>query len=549
MMALVIAMAMVWVMSVSGFAEETQPTTSTYTITVKDGYKGETYTAYKIFDVNYSGSTYAYTISSDSEWFDVIIGEPEFGSGEETDNSREDKNIYELDEYGIILQESSVDGTYNVVAIDGEKAPTPDSMAKLAAKLAAELANETDENKKTPSSTGSVPKGDDDEYGAQADIPIDVTQSGPGYYFVTTTTGALCALSTTNPNVEVTVKNSFPTVDKKQSATESNYTDNTIGRSIGDTIYYQITVTDGMGTESDITVKDEMSDGLTYVDDSIDVTDNNGDAVDDSNYSTSFSEDKRTITVVLKADYVKTLAQNATVVITYQATINEKAVIKDEEEPTGSDNPNKNTVELKYNNQTTTDVVYFETYKFQLVKDDENKVILKGAKFKLYTDENSTKSIGLIRTVNADDGTVEYRRLTSSESVNTNGYTNEIEAGTPVFKGFSGTYWLEEIEAPDGYNILSDRVRINIDGNNMATFVTASESVEAEEGDSNGDTGSSNESDSKYESGGIEVVNEAGTLLPTTGGIGTTLFYIIGAILVIVAGVLLVVRRRMRNND
>ena len=194
-------------------------------------------------------------------------------------------------------------------------------------------------------------------------------------------------------------------------------------------------------------------------------------------------------------------------IITYKVMVNEDA-----------QETNVNTGTLKYgDNQTvTTDTTTTHVYKFQLVKDDNQKKVLTGAEFKLYDAQTNGNEIPVVKTA---DG--KYRVALSTET----GVV--IDAGSPEISGLSnGTYWVEEIKAPDGYNKLEGRTSITItDANNMATIENGT-----------------------YQSGGLEVINQEGAVLPSTGGIGTTIFYIIGAILVIGAGVVLVTRRRMNAN-
>ena len=89
------------------------------------------------------------------------------------------------------------------------------------------------------------------------------------------------------------------------------------------------------------------------------------------------------------------------------------------------------------------------------------------------------------------------------------------------------TYWLEETKAPDGYNELAERVEIAIGDQNIETSLT-------------GDTWQDGD-------GGVHIVNKAGDLLPSTGGMGTTILYVIGGVLVIAAGAALIIRKRTRK--
>lgn len=512
MLAVMLAMAM----AVPALAAQT------YSITVKGGYKGETYTAYKIFDVAYSPATnpaaYAYTITDDTsdnnDWFSSIIG---------TTTADGDGN-YTLNDYGIKFQKTSVDGKYNVVDAVTETTPSSVQIAALAVELAKHTTG------KTTNGTGTVALAAGEEYGAKADVTINVDPDQPGYYFVTTTTGALCALTTTAPAGEVQEKNTLPAVDKKQSKTENDYLDTALDFSVGDTVYYQLTVTDGKGTDKAITLTDTMSEGLTYTAGSIkiggaSVADNDTDATD--GYTVSVSG--QTITITISAANVEKLTENDSVVITYAATVDEKAKTKSEVTP---DNSNKNTVELAYLEHKMTDFVTFDTYKFQLVKTDSANKVLTGAQFRLYDSETGTTPMGLIK----DDATNTYRPLTAAEKAtlaggNTTliGYTTTIDAGTPIFTGFApGKYYFEETLAPTGYNILTARASAEITNvDNMANFSTTT-----------------TENDT-YTSNGLQVKNQTGIEMPTTGGIGTTIFYVLGAVLLLGAGILLVTKKRM----
>ena len=100
-----------------------------------------------------------------------------------------------------------------------------------------------------------------------------------------------------------------------------------------------------------------------------------------------------------------------------------------------------------------------------------------------------------------------------------------------VIKGLAnGTYYLKETAAPNGYNKVDTPIEVVIDGSNLKGTVTNASYDPAATGNH-----------------AIQVVNKAGTLLPETGGIGTTLFYVCGAILMFGAAIVLVVRKRMSN--
>ena len=113
--------------------------------------------------------------------------------------------------------------------------------------------------------------------------------------------------------------------------------------------------------------------------------------------------------------------------------------------------------------------------------------------------------------------------------VNDNNITTTIKVngGVVTISGLKdGTYFLEETKAPDGYNKLSSEISVVISGSNLEATIT----------------------NDVWTSGGIQVVNTTGSILPSTGGIGTTLFITIGSLLVIGFGVLLVTKLRLAKS-
>ena len=160
-----------------------------------------------------------------------------------------------------------------------------------------------------------------------------------------------------------------------------------------------------------------------------------------------------------------------------------------------------------------------------------HEVALSGAKFVLYRKNSvSQEEYATINNNNKITGWVTDKgRATTLE---TSG------AGDILIEGLNvGTYYLEETEAPAGYNKLTEPIEVKITATPDATGV--SETVEYR-----------NQNDSTYTPATnaiVKVLNKAGTQLPSTGGIGTTLFYVIGGGLMAVAAVLLVTKKRMNN--
>ena len=325
---------------------------------------------------------------------------------------------------------------------------------------------------------------------------VSWTNLDPGYYYIDTTTGSFVTVDSITPNVNVEDKNSLPSHDKKQAtAADGTFGDDLLELNIGDTVYYQTEIKIGKGSDKPITLTDTMTSGLDLNQTTITVK-KGSETVPASNYDLTPSE--HGFTLVLKADYVQKLSNTDVITVAYSAVINEKAAI---DSATG----NSNKAKLEYSKQTATDTVYVATYDFQLFKTDGSAehTYLPGAKFKLY----DALTDGNLITVNKD-GTGYY--LDSTKDV-------EIEVNSPDgvnVRGLKpGTYYLEEIQAPAGYNKLTERKPVTI----------------------------TSKQDKPHE---VYVENHAGAELPNTGGRGTTLLYAIGAALVIGAAVLLIARRR-----
>ena len=340
------------------------------------------------------------------------------------------------------------------------------------------------------------------EVTADADGEAKITVPSKGYYFVDTTLGSLCALDTAK-NVTVYEKNTIPSEEKTVSDTENGKYGSDANAQIGDTVYYQIQVKDSKGTDKAITVHDTMSAGLTLNKNSFTVT--KGDqAVPPTDYSvkTTGLKDGCTFEVTLNADYVKTLNENDVVVIKYSATLNEKALA-------GKDETNRS--HLTYSNQTTTESTpKVHTYKFQVNKydgADSSKSPLAGAKFELL------KGGKLVKLVKAKDKDTEYRVANGNESDAVDEFVT-VASGNITIKGvdLDEGYSIVETEAPAGYNKLTDAVSITVNKDNSLIQ---------------------------------PVENNKGTALPSTGGRGTRIFYLVGIICVAGAGIVLVSRRRM----
>ena len=328
-----------------------------------------------------------------------------------------------------------------------------------------------------------------------------------GYYLVDSSLGALCGLNTTNPDATIKEKNEKPEI-KKEVQTSAGDWGSENNAKIGDTVEYKVEIKVADGAQK-YTVTDTMSKGLTFNNSSLKVTANDAVTTDYTLTSTTNG-----FTLVLPETYVSTLTKGTTILVTYNATLNKDAVID------GDGNTNEVTLSYGNHQNTVPSKVTTKSYQFDLVKvDGTTNKLLDGAEFEL-ADGNTKLSF-----VKDDDGN--YRVAMTGEKDATTTIT--VKGGKVNIYGLAGkAYTLTEIKAPDGYNKLVTSETVNLaDGSKThATIV-----------------------DSVYKDGGVVIENHAGTVLPSTGGMGTTLFYVIGGGLMVAAVVLLVTKKRMEHKN
>ena len=325
-----------------------------------------------------------------------------------------------------------------------------------------------------------------------------------GYYLVDSSLGALCGLNTTTPNVTIKEKNGQPTIEKEVKNGDAWGTTN--DAKIGDTVEYKVEIKVADGAQK-YTVTDTMSKGLTFNNSSLKVTANDAVTTDYTLTPTTNG-----FTLELPESYVSTLTKGTTIIVTYNATLNKDAVIDGD--------GNANEVKLSYGNHQNTvpSKVTTKSYQFDLVKvDGTTNKLLDGAEFELADGETKLSFV--------KDTAGNYRVAAAGEDGATTTIT--VKNGKVNIYGLAGkTYTLTETKAPDGYNKLVTSETVN-----LAEGSKAHATFDAD----------------VYKDGGVVVKNNAGTVLPSTGGMGTTLFYVIGGGLMVAAVVLLVTKKRMEN--
>lgn len=442
----------------------------TGSITIDNAVVGQTYTIYQILDLeSYDAKAGAYAYKATTAWNAFI-------------NSAAIKDVYvKVDAQGYVTWDKKAD-----VA----------AFAKLAQEYAAKNSIGNQGIKKANSTT------------------VEFTDLDLGYYLVDSTLGTICSLDTTNPSVTIKEKNAAPTVDKQVQENSNSQWGESNDANIGDTVNFKTVISAKKGAQGYV-LHDKMSEGLTLVPGSVKVRD----LTEGKDYTvaTENLKDGCTFEITFKQTYLDTITEDTSIIVTYSATLNEKAVIYPE--------PNTNETKLVYGegSETTWDKTETFTYQFDLVKTKTDKTVLDGAEFKLYDAKTEGNEIALI-----DEGNGVYRVATAAEKAAEGFVSATIKAGKVTIKGLdSGTYYLEETKAPAGYNVLAERVEVKIDHANLTATVEGG----------------------TYVSGGVQVINQTGAELPSTGGIGTTIFYVVGGLLVVAAGVLLVTRKRMSKSE
>lgn len=515
---LLLALVMVFSLTATAFAAGNDGS-----ITISNATVGETYAVYKVFDLTYTDDAVAYSYTKTGETdnlYNALTGE---GSP-------------------FTLTPTTTENVYNVSLKDGKSA------AAVSEFLTANktLLTQTGETKTAESAT------------------VEFTGLDYGYYYITSSLGTVVTIDSAKKDVTVIDKNQKPGWDPEdpenpdESGEQGKFVataaDGTYGKTstaaIGDTAYFKINAFApkyaGDKLVAAYTFTDTLADGFTYNTDSLKVTLNGEELT--SGYTVNANG--QTITVVVNAGTIADYPAEAHLSITYSAKVDADAVYDnintvsmswtvypngdngdpdpdqppyDPNDPTDPSYPGEDPKDPSNPTDSKTDtyVFGFNVQKYKESVAAENK--LDGAKFKLYDAATEGNEIPVVKV---SDGV--YRVAEASET------GVDIEAGAAQIFGLDAkTYYLEETVAPNGYNILTERVAVAI----VADTVDA----EGHEVDNVDDKGILNKT--------IDVINKAGTLLPSTGGMGTTLFYVLGGLLVAGAVVLLVAKKRMSKAE
>lgn len=481
--ALLAALALVLAMAAPAFADAA----ATGSITISNAIPGTEYKAYKMFDLSYTSGDEtkpaSYSYKVVDKWADFF----ETGTGK----------TY-----------IPVDDTTGYAGKPTFKADSTE--AATFAKAALEYATTNGITATKTQIAGQADAGKD-----TATVKMDGLALG--YYLVDTNAGALCSLGTTDYTAVIKEKNEVPSVVKQTKVDNEDWAKENY-QQIGKVVEFKTTIHAKKGAQKYV-LHDTMTDGLTF-NGSVQVKVNNANLNADTDYTfTTNTGDGCAFHVALTDSYCNSITDDKDIEVYYSATVNKKAVKTDGEK-------NETLLDYGENHKTTKDSTTTKTYQFDLVKYtkvDETKHLLDGAEFKLYEDQDKNTVVKFVY----DNTTQTYRVADSSEAGDA---TIKVEGGRVTLTGLKKkTYYLEETQEPRGYNKLNGLQTVNLGENGFEPKASV-------------DT-----TNKTYTSGGYGVENNAGTTLPGTGGIGTTIFYLIGGGLMVAAAVLLIAKKRMEN--
>ena len=489
---LLLALAMVFALATTAFAQEVTSTGGNGSITISNAAKGETYTIYKLF---------AATVSADKTSIAYTGTIPESLKTYFT----EDKNGY---------ISATADATDGENMSEGLKAALKDWTKTVTTATA------------TAESDGS----------ALTFKGLDL-----GYYVVTTSQGQqLISVDSTMKDVTIVDKNSSTPTELSKTADKKDV-------SIGDTVTYTVSFKTsnyyGAGTEAkeivSYTIQDTLPEFLSNV--TVTSISVNNDVIRDQTGATpQFDSNKKIVIKWYDETQKKFLYDNgATVIITYTAVVTDKADI--------DGNGNTNTVTVAWttkgsdepdpNNKIDTTETIF-TYAIALKKVNNEGKALPGAIFEFpFYVKSPAEANGAYIYAGTNPGVGLTKQITTPDS------------GVIVVKGVKpDTYSIDEFKAPDGYNKLTDPVTVTA----TQTGKTTTHTTVYLDKDGNKVDESAKVTEVKVDidtiaATAVVVVNKAGTELPSTGGVGTTIFYVLGAVLVVGAGVLLITKKRMND--
>ena len=479
-LALVLAFVLCMAMGTTAFAAGQDDTAAPdYSITVQNAKAGETYSAFKMLDLNVDDPT-------DPKAFRYTVN-PAWTAFAQTDAF---KAIYTVDLQGYVTTTQA-----DQPAWSGES-----NFSKLidaAAKYAAD---------------NHIPAAGSVTVAAGADTgKIELTQAG--YYVVTSTLGTRAMIESTPSKAAVTIneKNEEDSIEKtvKEDSTQEYGESN--DAQVGDTIEFKSKVTVA-ARSINVKVHDTMDSGLTLNPNSIKLYTDEALTTEytEATIKTDSAAGDDTFTIEIPDSFAATAIASQQLFIVYTAELNKAAVKKDDSGVAIVDQNNKTTVTFGQSTTSTEETTTTTTHKFEVHKYSNSPQVdpLADAVFEL------KKNGVVVNLMKLDNNN--YRVVDDTETGAASSHVVTVSSGNIVLWGVDSDkdYTLVEKQAPKGYNMIA--------GDNPVDVKTDDQ-------------------------GKVDAENNTGAELPSTGGIGTTLFYVIGGVLVIGAAVLLIAKRRMND--
>lgn len=480
-------------------------------ITVENPTKGKNYTLYRVFDLTYNKEVGAYTYTVAEKGFENVLRNSEYSDLLST------KNITKAGEsYKVINAEPLRNGRINPYDFS---IWLQDKTAKFV-KIGAPSTNNPN-----PTWTGLKPL---------------------GYFMVESDAGTVVSLTSTDYEAKVYEKNILPTLTKTVKSRSADDYKTLAYANIGEELDFKITFDVHNHANAAYTLKDVLPEGLDFVEGSLKVQMDEDNFEDKYPITKKFTDGKNleikfpleTVQEIAKGlrgqnntvDGDK-LADKKTITIVYKGKLNAKANMSNHNTFT-EENSNKNSAELIYDTSVdpikaaaevrTTD---FQIKKF--AKKDKKEIALSGAKFKIFTQETGGKALKFAK----EDADEIYILGEDVEEITTD------DSGICKIKGLkTGTYYIEETQAPDGFNQLQNRVKLVIAEVNISEPTKLEYKLTIEK-----------DQEEQLSENVIKIENMSGNKLPETGGIGRKVIYTAGGILFFGALVLLIARKKSNS--